>query len=186
VRHTGEMQEVGTWGSHYENSSKIWDLLIISMEQQLVVYPRTISPSLARAGKRVGGASLWLSIPSNTKTNLHFKSTVVSGARPFSSLPSSTTNCARLSQRPTALVHSTAFATAPTVCSSKCLPVIHSALLTIANSKVSSFGSSPKSPLGSVGAGLEDNASRRAFVMALLPVASRPYKTKFLCDAARI
>lgn len=139
--------------------------------------PLTNSLSLARAGNRVGGESLCLSMPSNTRTNLCFTLLVALGTRLFRSFPSSTTNCARLSQRPIVPAHSTAFATAPTVCSSKCLAVMHSALLTIANCRMSSSVSSSPSPV-------EANASRTPFIMALLPVASRPYKTKFIFGAA--
>lgn len=135
----------------------------------------TNSPSLARAGRRVGCGSLWLSIPSNTKTNLR-----ITGTWSFSSLPSSMTNCARFSQRPTVPVHPTAFATAPTVCSSRCLPVMHSAHLTIVNCRISSAVLSSECPFGAVDAGRAVNASRKAFITEVLPVASRPYKTKFL------
>jgi hypothetical protein len=152
-------------------------------DSTFVVKSLTSSPSLARAGSKVGGGSLWLSMPSNTKTNLRFTSMLEIGTRPFKIIPSSTTNCARLSQRPIAPPQSTAFATAPTVCSSKCLPVMHSALLTIANSKVSSAPSCDCSFCAACG-DKRANVSRTAFTVALLPVASRPYTTKFLCGVA--
>lgn len=88
---------------------------------------RTISPNLAKAESKVGGASRCRSMPSNTSTNVRFwsSSDVFQLAR---SLLSSTTNCDRFSQRPTGPFHSTALATAPTDCSRRCLPVMHSAL----------------------------------------------------------
>ena len=98
--------------------------------------------------------------------------------------PSSTTNCARFSQRPTLPSHRTAFATAPTVCSSRCLPEIHSALLTMAY-RSKSWGRSESSFTASSWGSAESSWSR-PFVIAVLPVASRPYKTMFLVGAPLI
>jgi hypothetical protein len=141
----------------------------------------TISPNLANAGGRVGGASRWRSMPSNTSTNLLF---------PFSdavqlerSLLSSTTSCERFSQRPTGPFHSTALATAPTVCSSRCLPVMHSALLTMAYRRLSCGVSPLGVPL--VASCSVASSSRIALVIELFPVASRPWRMIFRLGAAR-
>lgn len=101
------------------------------MRRKSVVREGMTSPNLAKAGSRVGGASRCRSMPSNTSTNLRFPSSsdVFQLAR---SRLSSTTSCDKLSQRPMGPFHSTALATAPTDCSRRCLPVMHSAVLTMA------------------------------------------------------
>lgn len=133
----------------------------------------TTSPNLARAGSNVGGASRCPSIPSNTSTSLclRFPSLrAVSDSRYFWS---STTNWGSPSHRPILPSQPIAFATAPTVCSRRCLPVIHSALLTMAYRRLSSNSSFSFTGVPSYNL-FVDSASRSAFVIALFPVASKP------------
>lgn len=144
----------------------------------------TISPIRANAGNMVGGASLCRSIPSKTRTNRCFAACASFVAvQPSSSFPTSTTNCARFSHLGILPSHSTAFATAPIVCSNKCLPDIHSALLIMAYC-ISLLKCSPGTSF--CAKGLVDNASRMALVMVDLPVASSPCNTTFLLGAAEI
>jgi hypothetical protein len=84
----------------------------------------TISPSRAIAGKSVGGASLWRSMPSNTRTNFF---------RPSSRRCSCTNSTETLSHLPftaleisTSSVSSNASLQAITVRSRRCRAVIHS------------------------------------------------------------
>lgn len=138
----------------------------------IVVRWGIISPIRANAGSKVGGASFCRSMPSNTRTNLCFVACAsFVEVQPSSSFPTSTTNCARFSHLGILPLHSTAFAIAPIVCSNKCLPDIHSALLIMEyfNSLLNcSSGTSL------CARELADNASRIAFVMADFPVASSP------------
>lgn len=145
----------------------------------IVVMFGMISASLARAGSRVGGASRCRSIPSNTRTNLRCLNPV----QRSTSLLSSTTSCARFSHRPTLSGQSMAVATAPIVCSNRCLPPMHSADLIIAYRMSSSC---PAFPLTCPFICFFDNSSRVALVMAVFPVASRPCRTMFRHGAERI
>jgi hypothetical protein len=91
---------------------------------------RTISESRARAGSSVGGASLCLSTASSTSTNFHRGG--LSGY--LSILLSSTASWASVSQRLglCSSGHSRASATAPTMRSKRCRPVMHCVELTMA------------------------------------------------------
>lgn len=124
-----------------------------------VFLERTISDSLARAGRRVGGASRWRSMPSNASTNLER----ASRSMYFSILVSSAVNAASVSQRPGVDPFCRASPTRPTVLSNKWRAVTHSADLTTAYFK--SDGESLVSVCSS------------SLMMALLPVASVPWTT---------
>lgn len=88
----------------------------------------TISDSLARAGKSVGGASLWRSMASNTS----IKPRMLDAGAYLSNLESSKVNCAKFSHLGMDVFEPTACATFLTVVSKRCLPVTHSKELAIA------------------------------------------------------
>jgi hypothetical protein len=142
--------------------------------------PPTISPIRANAGSNVGGASLWLSMPSNTSTNLLSPreaslSKLVPGAQSSSKRPTPTANCARFSHLPPLPLPPTACAMTLVVVSNRCLPVIHSALFTIAycNCPPPSFSSNVEPSIA------DCKAERTEEVIEVFPVASCPYRTMF-------
>lgn len=118
----------------------------------------TVSCNLASAGSNEGGASLCVSIASNTNTNRK-----PSGRGWYLSiLDNSTPSCARFSHRFPAPSNSSASATAATVVSKRWRPVMHLAELTMAWRRVKSSASS------------SDRFSRMVRVMADFPVALEP------------
>lgn len=152
------MQKMRSRRRNHKNRRQIQNLLRRQLRPQLPQRQEeklTTSPNLASAGTNVGGASLCLSTPSKTSTNRPLP--------PSSIFPSNTASCARFSHRPAPSSQSTAAATAHTVRSSRCRPVMHSLLLTIAYLN-------PSSPAAS----LVDNTSSTPPTTALFPVAARP------------
>lgn len=115
---------------------------------------RTSSPSRAIAGRRVGAASRWRSMPSKTSMNLPF---------PSRSCCSCTRNALMLSHLPSPVSTSStpcflrASCTEDKVRSSRCLVVMHSL------DRMTADGIS--------------TASRTAWIMRLFPVASTPWTT---------
>lgn len=152
----------------------IWRGQLVSTSCYLVAcrFPRslTISESLARAGRRVGGASRWRSMASRTRTKR--KPSGWSGDS--SILDSSTVNRDIFSHRVGLLSQSNASATLPMVLSKRCLPVIHSIELTIA------YFSLPVCELSVTSASFSSKDS----VIALFPVDSVPWMTRFRHGAA--
>lgn len=136
-----EMEQVGAGKGGDEQGRQIWDLDVLAWVFMKDIWVVTISDSRPRAGRSVGGASLWRSMPSNTSTKRRLPSRRSGVFQLATSLLTSTTSWERFSQRATFPWYSTAFATNPTVCSSRCLPLMHSTLLTMAYLRRSSGAS---------------------------------------------
>jgi len=161
----------------------------------------TISDRRASAGSSVGGASLCRSMASSTRTNLQRGSRVGS----LSIAPSATVSCDSVSQRLRCWSHlrrssssrasrRSASATAPTMRSKRCRPVMHCAALTMAYRRLAPPSlllttlllpppSALPSALPLTG---RDSArcDRSCDVTADLPVASVPWRTRLRQGAA--
>jgi len=153
VWHTSSMKKAWTRGSDDEDNRDIRYLPVLGFRsriQQRALH--TVSPNLAIAGRSVGGASRWRSIPSRTRTNFCFPSrrscSCTARALMFSHLP----YISRLAVPPGAFPRASAHAAM--VRSKRCRAVTHSCDFTTAC--------------------VTPCASSTDLMMLLLPVASRP------------